>query len=221
MRETAHALIYYVAQLMKQAGIGLPRRICFSGTGSKILNILGRHDTVEEFTEAIIEKVYGERYKAPHRFELMIERAHPKQVTCKGGLELERRIGLGETDRSPFSARNIMAHKTQYSLTSVPEYTYASVRTTESRAEIVQAVEDFNAFFLSMMQQEWGEEFGVSREAVEKFRSEASRDIPNYLASGIRTFLPESDAPDERVEDVPFFYAITGIIRNTLIPLFA
>ncbi|MBD5231117.1 MAG: hypothetical protein HDS66_03050 [Bacteroidales bacterium] len=215
------ALIYYVAQLMKQAGIGLPRRICFSGTGSKILNILGRHDTVEEFTEAIIEKVYGERYKAPHRFELMIERAHPKQVTCKGGLELERRIGLGETDRSPFSARNIMAHKTQYSLTSVPEYTYASVRTTESRAEIVQAVEDFNAFFLSMMQQEWGEEFGVSREAVEKFRSEASRDIPNYLASGIRTFLPESDAPDERVEDVPFFYAITGIIRNTLIPLFA
>lgn len=215
------ALIYYVAHLMKQAFIGLPRRICFSGTGSKILNILGRHDIVEEYTCAIIEKVYGEHYKAPHRFELMIEHTHPKQVTCKGGLELERRISLGETDRSPFNARSIMAHKTQYSLTSAPSYTYASVRSAEARAEIVEAVEAYNAFFLGMMGDEWGEEFGVTREAVEKFRREASRDIPNYLASGIRSFLPDGDTADERVEDVPFFYAITGIIRNTLIPLFS
>lgn len=215
------ALIYYVARLMKHAGIGLPRRICFSGTGSKILYILGRHALVEEFTQAVIENVYGCTYAHSQAFEVAIERANPKQVTCKGGLELERRISRGEENRTPFSPRNIMAHKSQYTLTSTEAYTYSSIRRMEERAEIEKAVTHFNAFFAEMLSGVWGEEFGVTHESLDRFSSEADRDISNYLASGIRAFLPEQDAADERVEDVPFFYAITGIIRNTLIPLFS
>lgn len=215
------ALIYYVARLMRHAGIGLPRRICFSGTGSKILYILGRHDLVEEFTQAIVEKVYGCRYSRSQAFEVAMERANPKQVTCKGGLELERRISRGEEQRSSFSPRTIMERKSQYTLTSTDAYTYSSIRRMEARGEIELAVGEFNAFFAELLSGIWGEEFGVTREAVERFSAEAGRDIPNYLAAGIRAFLPEQETADERVEDVPFFYAVTGIIRNTLIPLFS
>lgn len=215
------SLIYYVAHLMKHAGIGLPRRICFSGTGSKILHILGRHRTVEEYSQAIVEHVYGRQYSHPHTFELNIERDAPKQVTCKGGLELIRRIERDETPRTHFSPRYIMEHKSQYTLTDVSCYTYASIRSREARADIERQVSIFNEFFSSLLDSFWGEEFGVSREALDRFRAEASRDIPNYLAAGIRTLLPESETADERVEDVPFFYAVTGIIRNTLIPLFS
>ena len=80
---------------------------------------------------------------------------------------------------------------------------------------------NFNAFFAEILSGVWGEEFGVTHESIDRFSSEADRDISNYLASGIRAFLPEKDTADERVEDVPFFYALTGIIRNTLIPLFS
>jgi len=213
------ALIYYVARLMKHAGIDLPRRICFSGTGSKILRILGRQQLVQEFTQAIIEKVYGKSYR--HAFEVMIEQSTPKQVTCKGGLELERRIERGEIDSSLFSARNILAHKSQFTLTSADSYSYSSVRAPEARAELERAVNEYNDFFIGLLAPEWGEEFGVSREMCDKFRLEASRDIPNYIAAGISAFLPNSGSGDERVEDVPFFYAVTGIIRDTLIPLFS
>ena len=56
------ALIYYVAHLMRHAGIDKPRKICFSGTGSKVLNILGRPDLVEDYTRHILEYVWGKDY---------------------------------------------------------------------------------------------------------------------------------------------------------------
>ena len=40
------AIIYYIAQAMKQRGYEMPKQIYFSGTGSKILNILGSHSRI-------------------------------------------------------------------------------------------------------------------------------------------------------------------------------
>lgn len=215
------ALIYYVARMMKDSGIDMPRRICFSGTGSKILNILGRHISTEEFTGAIIEAVYGKKYSPQQPFEMSIVRDNPKQVTCKGGLELERRIERGELAERTFSPRAIGALGSHFTLTPSADYTFKSIRSREARAEIGRAVEEFNQFFASLLKKEWGEEFGISKETITAFEANASRDIAAYLTAGINAFLPNADSGDEVVEDVPFFYAITGIIRSTLIPLFS
>lgn len=212
------AIIYYVAHLMQNAGLGMPRRVCFSGTGSKILNILGRPELVCDYTAHIFEDIFGERYTSEAPFGLNIERDASKQVTCKGGIALERELRTGHADSSIFTPRHIMECKETYTLTPDGPYTNAGLRSRQARASIEDAVRRFNSRFEEILSVSWREEFGISREAMEIFRSQANRDIAAYLTSAVNTLVPRDAAPDETIEDIPFFYPIIGIIRNTLIP---
>lgn len=212
------ALIYYVAHLMRHAGVGKPRKICFSGTGSKILNILGRPDLVEDYTRHILTRVWGEEYASSAPFTLRIERDAPKQVTCKGGIVLERRLRSGQADTATFSPRHIMGCKDGFTLTSGAPYTYAALRGRAARAEVEQAVMDFNREFLALLDKDWREEFGVSRAAMDVLSTHLDRDVPSYMTAAVNTLLPREAERDEPVEDVPFFFPILGIIRNSLIP---
>lgn len=211
------AIIYYVANLMKDRGLEMPKQVYFSGTGSKILNILGRRETVEDFTREMIERVYGRSY-GDIAFELRMEREAPKQITCKGGLELERRISQGRASQADFTPRNIAARKCRYSLSGDDTpLTYTSVRALEVRAQIEDSVRKFNRFFLSFLDRNRREEFGIPQDAYDFFAAHADDSLPNYLAAGIEALLPLEEGADEAVEDVPFFYPVAGIIRDTML----
>lgn len=213
------AIIYYVAKAVLHAGVDKPRRICFSGTGSKILNILGRPELVRAYTEHLFSSVFGQKYSSLHPLELMIEQDAPKQVTCKGGIELERLIRNGQVSQSIFSPANIAACKDNYSITSVSSYTNDSLRGLQARESIHQAVCEYNAAFLQMLSEYWCEEFGITAETVNTMRKILDKDVPAYMTAAIKRMIPHDAPADERVEDVPFFYPIIGIIRNTLIPV--
>lgn len=210
------SIIYYIAKLMIHNHLEMPKQIYFSGTGSKILNILGRTEIIEQFTQDIIEAVYGEKYKSNY-FELKMEKESPKQITCKGGLMLGQKIEQGDVANRAFSFREIMSKKQSYTLTDDASYSYSSIRNRASREKIELAVEEFNRFFIDLMTKEQREEFGISQNIMTQFSTIVNADLPNYLAAGIQAFLPLNEGEDETVEDVPFFYPITGIIRNTLL----
>lgn len=212
------AIIYYVAALMHRNGLEMPKQLCFSGTGSKILNIIGRHETIRDFARTIIEKYYGEKYPSAAGFDVRMEQDIPKQITCKGGLELARRIDSGKTSDADYSARNIASLKCAYSLSAdEAPITYTTVRTLPVRRRIEENVMQFNSFFLSLMTRDWREEFGIPQEAAEYFTAHVNDSLPNYLVAGIEALLPLDEGAEEQVEDVPFFYPLAGIIRDTML----
>lgn len=211
------AIIYYVARLMRRNGLEMPKQLCFSGTGSKILNIVGRPETIRDFAQCIIEKVYGEAYPANFGFDVRMEPDIPKQITCKGGLELEHRISSGKTSEGDYSQRNISSLKNVFTLGDDDEVlTYTTVRSVPVRRKIEESVKEFNAFFLSLMTREWRDEFGIPQDAFDFFAKHVNDSLPNYLVAGIEALLPLEEGADEHVEDVPFFYPLAGIIRDTM-----
>ena len=212
------AIVFYVAELMHTNGLDMPKQLCFSGTGSKILNILGRHETIRDFAREIIEKVYGKPYPRNFGFDLRMEMEIPKQITCKGGIELSRRIEEGKTSDEDYNQRNILSRKCSYSLSPGEEpLTYTTVRAIPSRTRITESVMAFNDFFLNLLSKEWREEFGIPQDSANYFAEHVNDSLNNYLASGIEALLPLEEGADETVEDVPFFYPIAGTIRDTLL----
>jgi len=211
------AIAYYIARLMKDSGLELPRHICFSGTGSKILQIVGRPESIQLLTNSIFGWIYG----CESNVLVQYERSIPKQITCKGGINLLRQTENGDLDPLLFAEHRVMGRKQAYTLTDAPHFTYGSIRTLEQRRSIAAAVREYNNFFISLLADSSTgirDEFGIEADAMTVFRELADRDVETYLTAGIKAFLPAAREDDEIVEDVPFFYPIIGIIRNTLLP---
>ena len=209
------AIIYYTIESMKARGYEKPKQIYFSGTGSKILSILGSHQQVCEFTQRIIEGVTGERYT--ESFTIKIERECPKQVTCRGGVRLENERLDGRTSVEAFSPRNVNRMKYCFSMTGADSVTYGEVNSLDVRGRIADSVRRFNEFFIGLCDNETKDEFGIDKKVFRLFTSVVNDGIDNYLAAGISSFLKGRYDDADVVEDVPFFYPVIGIIRYNLL----
>lgn len=209
------AIIYYIAHAMKARDFVMPKQIYFSGTGSKILNILGAHSQVVELTQTIIERVYGTPYA--ERFEIKIETECPKQITCRGGIKLENQRLDGRADTRLYSPRNVNAIKYCYSMLSGRQLTYADMNDAARRNDIVLKVKEFNEFFIALCDKVTKDEFGIDNSVFRIFCDVLNDDIANYLTAGINTFLHGRYEAADVIEDVPFFYPIVGVIRYNLL----
>ncbi len=212
-------LIYYVATMLKRLGLPMPKQMYFSGTGSKISGIIGRHDTVQSFTRRIIERVFGYSYSDKGmRFTLRADLDAPKEVTCKGGVELLRRLDNGDANPDDFSTEGLRRFKTYFSPGAPEEgYTYRTIRSRSSREALARAARDFHVFLRDMLDRDTREELGIPQDSFDYFSRCADDDLDNYVSAAIDAWLPMEEGEDEVVEDAPFFYPLTGVIRNTLI----
>ena len=211
------AIIYYIASQMKATGLIKPKRIYFSGTGSKILNILGNLSQINEFTQLIIEKVFGESYT--EGFEIKIEANCPKQITCRGGVRLENKRLDKQTSVEMYSPRNINAIKSSYSMIAdKPQLTFGDVNDIAIRQQLVDSAQRFNEFFIGLCDKDIKDEFGIDHGVFNIFTSVVGNDMSNYLTAGITSFLHGHNYSDtDELQDVPFFYPITGVIRYNLL----
>ncbi len=205
------AIIYYIASMMRDRGYTMPKQVYFSGTGSKILNIVGSTATVTEFTRLIIEKVYGRPYSGV-RFGIKIETESPKQITCRGGVKM-----LGDKDAVALSARDVNKLKFNYSMLPGTDLTLAGVKEMATRDAIVERVKEFNQFFIELCDADLRDDFGIERNVFKVFAEVVNDDLSNYLAAGINAFLNGRYEDGDIVEDVPFFYPIIGVIRHNLL----
>ena len=71
--------------MMKNKGLEKPRNIMFSGTGSKILNIIADKAELDMLTQVFIEKIYDEKF-GEDGFSIITRENDPKQITCRGAL---------------------------------------------------------------------------------------------------------------------------------------
>lgn len=209
------AIIYYIAQSMKARGLEQPKQVYFSGTGSKILNIIGTKSQVRELTQQIFEQVFGSTLNAS--FDIKIEQECPKQITCRGGIKLENERHEGNVEIENITPRKVNQMKYCYSMIGDEQLSMQQVNATETREKIIDAVKEYNTFFINLCDEELRDEMGIDAKVFKLFTSVLENDIDNYLSAGLVKFLKGRYEPDEVVEDVPFFYPIIGIIRHNLL----
>ena len=215
------AIVYYIACAMKHRGYVKPKQMYFSGTGSKILNIVGSKTQINELTQEILERVFGEKYT--EQFTIKIESECPKQITCRGGVRIENL----RTDPHPtpetvatidlMRPRNINAMKYCFSMVGDESLTMAKVNDLEVRERLVEKVKEFNQFFIDLCDNVTRDEFGIDNKVMNLFKQVLNDNVSNYLIAGINTFLQGRYDDDVAIEDVPFFYPIIGIIRHNLL----
>jgi hypothetical protein len=201
------AIIYHIADLMKQKQIELPKHIVFSGTGSKVLNVISSDlKILATLSKKIFENVYGKSFDTDG-LSIETEKEMPKEVTCKGGLMLNAEdLAI---DISSIKATNTC-------LEGISKLTYDQLNET-AKENIANYVSDFNEFFFNLnTQYGFADYFNVSAKSLEIFKDELNKHLRDYLEEGLEynKKLDEIDTDDKEVEETLFFYPLIGAINN-------
>lgn len=203
------AIIYHIASIMKEKKMRVPRYIAFSGTGSKIIELLAPDkDSLSEFTIKIFEKIYGSAY---HEDGLnILTTDNPKEATCKGGIYKKYPENYSDVN------------KIKLVLTGLDNYMFAdsSVRyskiTEKEKGEIVKGCRSFLDFMFDLNKDiSFNKEFGAPYSILESVKKECYRDLEKFVQQGLDkkiNEIKESGAADE-VEESLFFYPLVGVIN--------
>lgn len=227
------SIVYYVAHMLKDKDIALPRHIFFSGTGSKILEILGERKLVDQLSQEIIEAVYGKRYqdeKDGYNFSILTS-DEPKHITCRGALRLlSHEYGVPELDElnktlseaTGFGRKSDRIELRQrYTMLDKPMITYGDMEGAHGkqvRDGIITAVRNFNKFFINLASDmHWKERFNFSDQSVNVFKNHINDELDEYFARFVESYMSRNVNPEQEYEDIPFFYPIAGAIRFNLI----
>ncbi|MBR5634922.1 MAG: hypothetical protein IKW78_07095 [Prevotella sp.] len=214
-------LIYYVEQMMWQRGLEKPRSVMFSGTGSKVLDIVGTKRDLDLISQAVFERVYGEKYDQDG-FTVVMERKEPKQITCRGALmqvrddsgcvSVERLNKLLDDFSTPL--------KYNYSMIATQKLTYDDMASAEVRQQIVAAVREYNDFFCQLCDEmHVVDRFLVDNKSLLRFKELVNKDLDHHLLNGWNFVNKNADDKNgsDPIEDTVFFYPIIGSIRDNLI----
>lgn len=206
------AIIYHIADLMKKKQIELPKHIIYSGTGSKVLNIITSDlKILATLSKIIFESVYGEKFDLDG-LSIETEKEMPKEVTCKGGLMLN-------TEDLDIDIQKIKATNT--CLKGVDKLTYDQLNET-TKSSIANFVSDFNNFFFELnTQYSFTNYFSVTEKSMEIFKDELSKHLRDYLEQGLEfnKKLDEIASNDKEIEETIFFYPLIGAINNLITQL--
>jgi len=203
------AIIYQIAEVMKHKGVELPKHLIFSGTGSKILNIITPDMKIlATLSKNIFEGVYNTKYDSDG-LTIETEKDMPKEVTCKGGLMLD------PADLA-IDVRDIKATLTCLEQQGIDKLTYDKLNDT-TKAEITEYVNRFNLFFIKLNTQfSYTDYFSISEKSFEIFKAELNKHLRDFLEEGLEfnRKLDEFAADDKEIEETLFFYPIIGAINN-------
>ncbi len=214
-------LIYYVARMMHHRHFDKPRSVMFSGTGSKVLDIVGSKRDLDLISQTIFERVYGERYDADG-FSVVMERKEPKQITCRGALmQVRDASGCASVDQLNRLMDGIDNQvKYNYPVIDREDLTYADMDDAAVRRQLVDAVRTFNDFFCQLCDDlQVVDRFLVDTQSLERFKQLVNKDLEHHLLNGWN-YVNKNEAPrsaSDKIEDTMFFYPIIGSIRDNLI----
>lgn len=214
-------LIYYVASVMKHRGLKMPRSVMFSGTGSKVLDIVGSHRDLDLISQAVFERVYGERYDQDG-FSIIMERKEPKQITCRGALMQVREpsgvLNVSQLNRLMDDFDSPLEFN--YSMIDKAHLIYDDMADADVRTKIVAAVKEYNDFFCQLCDDiHVVDRFLVDNKSLARFKELVNKDLEHHLLNGwnfVNRNLEDKNGSDP-IEDTVFFYPIIGSIRDNLV----
>lgn len=199
------AIMYHLANLMKNKGLAIPTNIAFSGNGSKVVSVLSpSKESLELLTSKIFEIIYGEDV---NNINLIINSTNPKEATCKGGLFL---------DSQPISVNNAKSVLLGIdSSTMVSDQRYADVPLLYDK--VVNEVFKFMDFITLLLPNKikLGNEFGIDKKSIDLAKESFNKDLKTYIEKGVNLKLDSNDVNGEDIIEEPlFFYPIIGVIND-------
>lgn len=200
------AIIYHIAQIVREKSLEVPRHIAFSGNGSKVVNIISSDvDILAKYTKLIFEKVLGQPYLTSLDILGLEQDSNPKESTCKGGL-----IPC-EDDDNDF---DILTLKDSSGRIANDTDTYKAINDSYKES-ILSSVEDFFSFALKEIPAEFNlkSNFGVDDVTIKIAKDCCKNDIDTYLDKGIKLSSKDSGI-DTKIEDALSFYPIKGILQS-------
>jgi len=187
----------------------MPKHLVFSGTGSKILNIISPDMKIlAALSKHIFEGVYGQTFDSDG-LTIEVAKAMPKEVTCKGGL-------MSNPEDLAIDIKDIKATLTCAESKGIEKLTYDQLN-DDVKNDIVNYVSRFNSFFLKLnAQYSFADYFSISAKSLEIFKEEANKHLRDYLEEGLEynKKLDETAADEKEIEETLFFYPLTGVINN-------
>jgi hypothetical protein len=222
------AIVYHVAVLMKQLNCKMPRNICFSGNGSRIINLLdtdARLGSCARLARLIFEKVYNQPY---HTDGLDLFRSDaPKEATCKGAIrKFQRGDATGEFDNIVLIGGKTPKKETPDQL----EYRYINEEprnypqsnltyndlTEETKQAVCQEVTEFVDLLFSINAEfSFKNKFGINVGRLEDYKAILKRDIMANLLTGLSARLKITDAAENVAESLFFYPLVAGIYELT------
>lgn len=201
------AIIYHIAQIVKEKGLKLPRHIAFSGNGSKIINIISSNaKSISKYTKLIFEKVTGKQFDTQLDILGLDQNTNPKESTCKGGL-----VAVDNTENE---IEKLILRDSSGGLSTV-ENTYSSI-TDEYKTLIIDSVKEFFKFMFKEIPSVFNldDYFGVENTSIDIARKAYDNDLETYLDRGIELSVRESGNIENRIEDALSFYPIKGFLQD-------
>lgn len=199
------AEIYYAAHLLKEKKLSSPAYVTVSGTGSKVLTLIGGIDVLQNMARIIFNDILGDEGKV----ELKLV-DNPKEITCKGGLNMRQRFVVDDVE-------GITIFRTgSPTLDKVNNPRYADI-SPKVRDEVMDEYSKFIDYFFSLNSKySFAKYFGVNNEReFSEFKTvltdKAEQDF-NKVVAQRKEMMANEENPE--INDSLFFIPLTGGIAR-------
>lgn len=213
------ALIYYVANVVKEKGMKEPRFIGFSGNGSKVLNIFFKNRAskpcIVEITQAIFEKVLGRKYDKDGISILETKDNSPKQATAKGGIAILQNGDMNKFDPAFAKKHTVIwtGAVNEHAISENRKLKYGDLSKDTDYVDIVKSVKEFVEVCKSVIKDTSAQDYINLPDNIDQFfaADAFTRDLGKHINDGI---MREQVRDEDDVNTPLFFYPIEGILYN-------
>lgn len=193
--------MYYLAHILKAKGIATPEFLTISGTGSKLLYLIGGQGELEKLAKIVFNDVVGDEGNV---YLKQVE--NPKEITCKGGLLMKDSDVVGDSDglRYWFAAsEDIESKGVNVRVKDVDE---AAV------SEVVDFYERFIDYFFGLNARfSFEKNFGIdTQKSFADYRNLLLEHAHEDTAAMLEKRKSESNDPETELEDSMFFFPLAG-----------
>lgn len=207
------AIIYHIAELLKIRDMRPPRNILFSGTASKSMKILEGSSDFNVLSE-LFKRIFIE-VMAVENFDLSVScEIKPKEITAKGGFYIDDDLGeLNFRERIGVSIGSSSTPKLQNPIFTDSD-TLKLDKVDRSFLEGVQSnIDEFHVLFDKLNQKlNFEEQFGISNNAIQVYKSLRSKDQMNHLLTGLEKMKKVNANDEAPVGETFFFFPFIGLI---------
>ena len=227
------SIIYYLTKLLQDYRYPQPCTFMFSGTGSKILSIIGNNDNIRKYTTDLLNLFSEGEFKYTRNIDILIESEEPKQITAKGALH--EVAADDKQDPATFFADpdNVERATIHYSLYynedkdggPIP-LNNKDLKNDDLLKNVCEKVKAFNEVFLNCINNlSFEDKYLCDKKGISKM-SEILRAENDRLLDYMKTEIEKEDRviiqtdPQSMFKGALFFYPIKQLIQRTIMPNF-
>lgn len=201
------AILYHVANYMKASGLTAPKKLSFSGNGSKLLQIITNdNSSLSKLAHFIFQEVYNSPLE--QNIEIARNLTNPKEITCIGGANLAKEEGFNFIE----DKKNILLGLNRKDFAE--KCTYKDIIDTTGK-DLLPEIQRFCAIILSIDKKyPFYKNLGIKNEYIHLFKKSFLKDIDAHYYNALKRKLKDVDDTSEELEETLFFLPFAGLFHT-------